>query len=283
MKILLTGASGLLGSQLAKALAKSNEVTSAGLSRVPEGGIRLDVTRRDEVRALLDDEGYDAVVHAAAIPSPEQCAKDPIKAYLVNVVAVEHLAEACVRNDLKLIYVSTDYVFDGTKPLYREDARPAPANLYGRTKLAGEYAAKSAPHWLVTRISALWGEDVDNPKANQKAFLELYRRGEEFPVENVLVRHYSLAADIAAGIAFCVDKGVFGTVHLTARESQTKADFARAVGRFHGFDPALAIDSGLAADAEPRPFDPGLDPSLYESLGGPHIRGVSEVLGAPGA
>lgn len=280
MKILLTGASGLLGSHLAEALSKSNEVTRAGLSRIPDGGVKLDVSRRDEVQTFFGDGEYDAVVHAAAIPSPEQCAKDPAAAYLVNTVAVEYLAEACADNDMKLVYVSTDYVFDGSEPPYREDSRPAPVNLYGRTKLAGEFAAKSAPRWLVTRIPALWGEDPDNPKANQKAFLDQYRRGEPFSAEDVLVRHYSLAADIASAIAFCVDKGMMGTVHLSARESQTKAELARAVGRFHGFDPALVLDAGVPVDAEPRPFDPTLDPSLYESLGGPHIRGLSEVLGA---
>lgn len=280
MRILLTGASGLLGSCLAKELGKFAEIVAAGHSRPAQAGnsrIRLDVTDPAAVAGILNAGGFTHVVHPAALRSPEECAANPSRAYLVNSVAVEYLAAACRKNSAKLVYVSTDYVFRGDAPPYREDSAPAPVNIYGRSKLAGEYAARSAIRHLVTRIPILWSKDPEDPKGGQKPFVDAYREGRPFHVEGVLIRHYSLAADVAAAIAFCIERDTTGVVHLSATETQTKADFARCVGKMHGFNPGLVLDAGIPAGTELRPHNPTLDITLYESLGGPRIRGLSET------
>ena len=281
MRVFLTGGSGLLGTKLAVELMRMCQVTAVGHTSPARNGhqrIMLDILDAGALAEALDGRGYTHVLHTAALRSPEECAGDVVRAYSVNTAGVENLAAACIRNGMKMVYVSTDYVFAGDKAPYREGDMPGPVNLYGRTKLAGEFAARSVPDHLVARIPALWGDDPEDARGNQRDFLAMFRRSEPFPVEHVLVRHYSLANDIAAAIAFCVELKMSGTVHLSARESQTKADFARALARMHGFDPALVVDSGLPAGAVARPRNPALDPSLYESLGGPRIRGMSEVV-----
>lgn len=281
MRMLLTGASGVLGSHLVGALAALGELIAAGHSRPARGGvenIRLDITDARQVDELLDSGRFTHFIHPAAVRTPEECVADPARAYLVNAVAVEYIAAACCRNGVKLTYISTDYVFAGDNPPYAEEARPNPINIYGRSKLAGEYAARTVPGHLVARIPILWSEDPDDPKANVKPILDEYRKGKPFAVENVLIRHYSPVGNIAAAIAFCLGHGVTGTVHLSAVESQRKADFARLVGRRYGFDPELVRNGGIPEGTEVRPQDPSLDTTYYQSLGGPRIRGLSEAL-----
>ncbi len=281
MRLFITGGTGLLGSKLAVELGRRHDAVAAGHSKPVRNGDRevaLDITNPADIARELDGRGYDLVVHTAAIRSPEECARDPLRAYRVNAVAVEYLAEACRRNGIKLVYIATDYVFSGTRPLYKEDAATGPVNMYGRTKLAGEVAAMSVPAHLSVRVPIMWSDDPVHSAVSQKDFLEKFRRGERTAVEAVLVRHYCHAADIAAAIAFCIDKGLSGRVNLSARESQTKADYARAVARMHGFDPGLVEDAGMPDGNAERPHDPGLDPGYYESLGGPRIRGLSEVV-----
>lgn len=279
MRIFLTGGAGLLGSKLREALGGAHQVTAAGHSAPIRNGDRdvaLDITDPAAVARALDGQGYDLLIHTAAIRSPEECLREPARAYLVNVVAVEYLAEACRRNNMKLVYIATDYLFPGTKPPYREDSVPAPVNMYGRSKLAGEFAAMSVPRHLSVRVPIMWADDPVHSRVSQQEYREKFARGETVAVESALVRHYSHSADIARAIAFCIDRDVCGRINIAAREAQTKADYARAVALMHGFNPGLVVDAGEVDTGVARPHDPTLDAGLYESLGGPTVRGLSE-------
>lgn len=283
MRIFLTGGAGLLGSKLAEALGGRHQVTAAGHSKPIRNGDRdvaLDITDAADIARNLDGQGYDLLVHTAAVRSPEECVQDPLRAYRINAVAVEFLAEACRRNGMKMVYIATDYLFPGDKPPYREDSFPSPVNLYGRTKLAGEFATVSVPRHLSVRVPIMWADDPVHSRVSQKDLLDQFARGERVRVESALVRHYSHAADIAAGIAFCIDRDVCGRINIAAQETQTKADYARAVAVMHGFDPGLVIDAGEVDTGIVRPHDPTLDTGLYNSLGGPRIRGLSEWVAA---
>lgn len=280
-KIFLTGGTGLLGKCLAGELAAFGDVVPAAhREEGPRGKHypKINVEDASSVFAALDGKDYTHLVHAAAIRSPEQCLADPAYAYLVNAVAVEHLAAACTRNGIKLIYISTDYVFPGVAAPYRESCKPYPINVYGRTKLAGEYAARSVEKHLVVRVPALWSDDPNDERGPLKAVLDKFRAGKPFPAENRFVRHYTLASDIAKAATFCITQNMSGIVHLSAGESQTKADFFRAAGKHFGFDPDLVVNAPQPEGEDTRPQDSTLDTSFYRSHDGPHIRGLSEVL-----
>ncbi|MDR0361853.1 MAG: SDR family oxidoreductase [Planctomycetota bacterium] len=280
MKILVTGGTGLLGSRIAREAARFADVVPAGHRASGKGGasVALDIENADEVRRTIVDGGFTHVVHSAAIRDPEECLADPARAYRVNAVAVEYIAAACREAGATLVHVSTDYVFPGTTPPYREECRPQPINVYGRTKLAGEFAARAVDGCLVTRVPALWSADPEDARSPVKGFVEKLRAGKALPVENTLVRHFTLADDAAVGIAFCVEKKLSGVIHIAAGESQTKADFVRAVARHFGCDPGLVVDAGVSGGGDRRPKDSTLDTSLYRSHGGPHIRGMGEVF-----
>ncbi len=281
MKVFITGGTGLLGSCLTKELSAFADVTTAVHSAPAQEGIKtthIDLEDEQSIRAALDGKGYTHVVHSAAIRNPEECLNNRERAYRINSVAVEYIADCCAKNGMKLIYISTDYVFPGTAAPYREQCSPQPINVYGRTKLAGEYATKAVEKHLIARIPALWANDPEDSKSPLKGFIEKFKAGKPFPVENKLVRHYTLAEDIAKALAFCIEKDMAGIIHLSSGESQTKADFARAVGKQYGFDPSLIINAGQSENEDTRPCDSSLDTVLYRSHDGPHIRGLSEVL-----
>ncbi len=131
MKVLVTGARGMLGTDLCLELGKKHEVLAFDLAEA-------DLTKPQAIDALVNARP-DAVVHAAAMANVDGCERDPDAAYAVNTLGTRHVALACRRLDIPLLYVSTDFVFDGAKrePYYEWD-QANPLGHYGRSKLAGE-------------------------------------------------------------------------------------------------------------------------------------------------
>ena len=141
--MLVTGGSGLLGSAMRKLrpmiIAPSRD--------------QLDVTVSEQVEAALDRHKPAIVVHAAAIVGSRECEAAAEHCVAVNIGGTYHVARACWRRGIRLIYISSDYVFDGERGLYREDDPVNPTSLYGRTKLAGEMIVLAVPDALVVRTS----------------------------------------------------------------------------------------------------------------------------------
>ena len=154
MKVLLTGASGRLGTELmtllpAQVTLAGDPVTVAGPSRAA-----LDVTDRDAFVAATEGWGYDVIVHAAAYTDVGRAEKDRGPCWRTNVVGTRNAAAAAVHSGAKLVHISTDYVFWGDAGGYAEDDTPGPVrNYYALTKLVAEEAARSAPNHLIIRTS----------------------------------------------------------------------------------------------------------------------------------
>jgi len=163
-KVLVTGAGGLLGSKLVKSLINANHEVLA-LYRTHEPPevkgvtpIKLDITETQELRDLIIRVRPGAVIHAAAMTNVDGCERDKASAWRVNVEATEAIAKASKAVNAYLIYVSTDYVFDGLKGLYVEGDLPNPVNYYGLTKLLAEFAVKEVcDDYLIVRPSAIYG------------------------------------------------------------------------------------------------------------------------------
>jgi dTDP-4-dehydrorhamnose reductase len=152
MRILLIGANGQLGSDLIK--------NNGGHHIDAPAKTELDVTRSDAIDVVIRDSRPDWVINTAAFHNVPLCEEQPEQAFRVNCVAVRDLALACERYDARLMTFSTDYVFDGAqrKP-YREDACPAPLQIYGLSKLAGEniVRAVAAERAVIVRTCGLYG------------------------------------------------------------------------------------------------------------------------------
>jgi dTDP-4-dehydrorhamnose reductase len=281
MKILVTGASGLLGRSLMVSLAPLAPEGLAGWARsraVPPLAA-VDLTDRESVRAAFlracSGSAPDLVVHAAAERRPDAVDGDPAAAEALNVGATRDLAALAAEAGARLVYVSTDYVFDGSAPPYFPDSAPNPLNAYGRMKLAGELAVRNAfgadaDLWAVIRIPILYGR-VES--LGESPVTELAARlldGKPFKAEDWATRYPAHADDVAravAAVARSLAAGEGGVFHFAGAEALTKYGMARAMAEALGLDPALVSPDPAPPAGAPRPRDCRLDGSRLGALG----------------
>ncbi len=279
MRVLVTGAGGQLGHDLVIALA--GEVPPAGRRRSllgPEGaGAGVDVTGADRASLPVDDRAAvleavaglrpDVVVHAAAWTAVDACEGDPDRAFRVNALGTRHVAEAAGMVGAHLVYVSTDYVFDGTSARpYIEWDPPCPLSVYGRSKLGGEL--ECPPDATVVRTSWVCGATGANMVKTALALAD--RDG---PLRFVDDQHGSptFTADLAAAIVTLGLDRRPGTYHVTNAGETTWFGFVRAVLEAAGHD-AGRVEPISTADldpprAAPRPANSVLDNAALR-LGG---------------
>ncbi len=273
MRIIVTGAQGQLGVELMGRLAGSGEVLGVDL---PE----LDITKAccsDDLAALRPDW----IVHAAAATDVDGCEREPDVAMLVNAQGTRRVAEACRRVDAGLLYLSTDYVFDGKKGApYREEDPPAPLNAYGRSKLEGERAVCSlAPRWTVVRTAWLYGSHGKN---FVKAILQKAAAGGPLRVVDDQIGSPTYATDLAEAIARLLARRLTGVFHLTNAGACSWYDFAAAILRLTGQTaiPLLRLTSDELGRPARRPALSVLENAAWRRAGLPPLRPWQDALAA---
>jgi dTDP-4-dehydrorhamnose reductase len=238
VRVLVTGAGGQLGRELVGAFD--------GWDVVPAGRDRLDVADRDAVVGAITTVRPDVVVHAAAWTAVDACEGDPDRALAVNALGARHVADGARRAGAHVVYVSTDYVFDGEKAEpYDEWDDPNPRSVYGRSKLGGE--RELDPGSTVVRTSWVFGRHGSNIV---KTVLGL--TGELRFVDDQRGCPTS-AADLAATIRTLATARLPGTFHVTNQGATTWFDFVRDVLRAAGGDPGRVAATTTAALGRPAP------------------------------
>lgn len=242
---MITGGGGMLAHDMTTALTEAGEYVTV-LRRAD-----LDITNAAATAKALQDA--DAVINCAAYTAVDDAQTHEATAFSVNATGVAYLAEAA--RGKPFVHISTDYVFDGaaTSP-YLEDAELAPLGAYGRTKAAGEWAARAhhdAP--LILRTAWLYGEFG---KCFPATMLRVARMGKPLKVITDQVGQPTWTRDVADLVVRLHSKGVMsGTFHATSSGQASWRDFAQAVVASDGFDPSI-IGATTAADyplPAPRP------------------------------
>ncbi len=271
-RVLITGASGMLGSDLAPALA------GGGFEVAPRPRSDLDVTSAEEIGRAFRDVRPQFVVNCAAFTRVDACETDPAS-FAVNADAVALLAAACERYSARLVQISTDFVFDGAKGSpYTEADEPAPLSAYGRGKRAGEEAALRSPGALVVRASWLFGRGGWN---FVEAILRQADEGKaEIPVVDDQRGRPTATADLAQGILALLVAGATGIFHFANRGEVTWFEYATEVLLLAGHDGSRLTPTTTAALGRPaaRPLYSVLDTSKYEGVTGRTIRHFREPL-----
>ena len=264
MRVLVTGASGQLGTDLVDALAA--RVPAGGASTCLLGGAAvepgefevvaapravLSVDDASAVDAVVDAARPDVVVHLAAFTAVDRAESEPDEAHAVNALGTANVAAACARTGAHLVYTSTDYVFDGTKATgYVEDDEPAPRSVYGRTKLDGERACP--PDATIARVSWVAGFHGRNIV---RLAVDRATRGDAMRFVDDQRGCPSFAADLAAGLVTLVRDRPRGIVHLTNAGVTTWFGLVRAVVIAAGGDPDSVTAIPTSA-LEPQPLAP---------------------------
>jgi dTDP-4-dehydrorhamnose reductase len=259
VRVLITGAAGLLGSAVAvDASARGHDVVA--LERA-----QLDVTDSESVMQVIRSERPEVVIHCAAYTSVDRAEAEPELAFDVNRDGARYVAHAATEVGAVPVYISTDYVFDGQKGApYRPDDATGPLSVYGCTKLAGEEAtADSAPEHLVVRTSWLYGED----NGFVPAILHRAEAGEGLRVVDDQEGRPTWAPLAGAAVLDLVEKGARGVWHVAGGGTCTWLDLARETLRQTGLDnPVAPVSTNEFGAPAPRPSYSVLDLTATEHL-----------------
>lgn len=248
MKILVTGANGLLGYKLIQLLSSQAEITTIATGRKKISGLparvqfyELDVTDHDQTLDVLNKTKPDVVIHTAAMTQVDQCETERDLCWKANVTGVENVIEACEKNNIHLIHVSTDFIFDGTHGPLDEQATPNPVNFYGESKLAGEQAVqKSKLQWAILRTVLVYGVTPDLSRSNIVLWVKKsLEEGKTINVVNDQWRTPTLAEDLALGCYLAASKKATGIYHISGEEMMTPFDIANQTAEFFTLDKSL--------------------------------------------
>lgn len=267
MKIMITGASGLLGRACRTAFSDLHPVTCAW-SRAGADDLKLDLTDISAVRSALDEIKPDLIIHTAAERKPDHCENEQEKTQELNVDATRTLAQTAAEIGSKLIYLSTDYVFDGTQPPYAVDAQTNPLNFYGQTKLAGEKATleASADH-IVLRVPILYGEveTLDESPVT----LMLHKLLDPTPVveDHWAVRYPTYVGDVAQTLRNWLPTlgNSAGIYHFSGSEALTKFEMLTRMGNNLNLSTDHITPNSEPPSGAPRPQNSQLDISRLKN------------------
>lgn len=271
MKIVLTGGSGQLGTALRGMLTDDGHELYAP----PRHELDLEDGRR--VRELIEYLRPDAVVHAGALTNVDECERDPAKAYRLNALSTRSISKACRLIDSLLVYVSTDFVFDGTaKGPYVESDHPNPINIYGSTKLAGERAASLVERHVIVRTAWLFGPEGRN---FPRTILRLALTEPVLRIVDDQVGSPTAAPDLARAIMSLLASDRYGTYHVVNSGTCSWYELAKCVLAAAGVDrPIRPIRSAELDRPARRPAYSVLNTGKLEQLLGFHLRHYTEAV-----
>lgn len=272
MRVLVTGAGGMLGRAVREVLSPAHEV-------VPLGHAALDVADLEATRAALDRWTPGVVVHAGAWTDVDGCEQDPDRAWRVNALGSRNVAVAAEAAGAACCYLSTDYVFDGERgDPYTEFDPPGPLSCYGRAKLAGERYVQTltSRHWIV-RSSWLFGPGGKN---FVRTILARARAGERLRVVDDQVGSPTYTHDLARAIARLVSGPWYGVWHVTNSGACSWYDFAATVLEHAGLTavPLEPVSSEALGQPARRPRNSVLRNYCWELEGWPPRRHWADAL-----
>ncbi len=268
MKVFVTGVAGQLGHDVVNELSKRGHNPIG--SDLCQPHYALDITDRHAVFAAIEDVKPDAVIHCAAwtaVDAAEDCEE---KVRRINAAGTQNIADACKQFGCKMMYISTDYVFDGqgTTPWQPDCKEYAPLSVYGKTKLEGELAvANTLDAYFIVRIAWVFGK---NGKNFIKTMLALSEKYENLRVVNDQIGTPTYTFDLARLLADMIETEKYGYYHATNEGGYISwADFAaeifRQAGKKTTVTPVTTAEYGLSKAA--RPFNSRLDKAKLVQAG----------------
>jgi len=293
MKILVIGGGGQLGTKIVEQARKIHFLHATYMTRKPrleETRIHhADKTNRDTIQSLIRRLKPDAVIDTAAIHNVDYCETHREEAYRVNVEGTRNIAEVCGSLGAKMVFISTDYVFDGKKGLYKETDPANPVNYYGQSKLEGEKAVREAcENYVIARTSVIYSwvsastlQSSSGKPLNFAMWLtQKLGKGEHV---NIVTDQYSsptLADSLAETLIKACKQDVTGLYHIAGKTRISRYDFTLKLAEKMGYDKSLIhpISSSSLKQVAKRPMDSSLDVGKIERTLGVTMLNIDEAL-----
>ncbi|MFC1874294.1 UDP-4-amino-4,6-dideoxy-N-acetyl-beta-L-altrosamine transaminase [Chloroflexota bacterium] len=271
-KVLITGGSGLLGSNIARTAAKGYEVyatCNSHPSRIPGCQfVTLDIKDRQKVLSQFTEIKPDVVIHTAGLVNVDYCEEHEDEARMINVAGTENVALAVKEIGAKLISISTDSVFDGERGMYTEEDTPHPLTVYARTKLEAE---KRVAHWLPDSIivrTVFYGWSLHTKQSLAEWVVSSLREGKKLSMWTDAFFTPMLVNNLAEVLLAMYRQNLSGLYHVASSERCSKYDFGLEVARAFGLNGDLIQPSSIneAKLRAHRPKDPSLDTTRVSGL-----------------
>ncbi len=277
---LVTGGSGMLGRAVINSLCNDQNFFCWGISNSRKAYLceKLDLTNAKAVITYLDEHKPDVVVHTAAIRKPDQFDADVKSACKLNVDATETIARWCAENDRFLVFISSDYVFDGTKAPYKPVDPVCTVNAYGQSKVDAENIIREccAKNSAILRVPVLYSWELEDlaESSVSSVIAEVCKTlaGNKIVLDDWAIRYPTTVENISTVIAHLVksrqnNSEFCGTFHWSAPEPLTKFDMGMIIAEEIGSDKSLIQGSGEPANGSAvRPKDCHLDRSQLNDV-----------------
>lgn len=280
MRVMLIGANGQLGSDLAKVLCPVHEL-------IPLTHADVEIADKEQVRQAVSRHHADLVINTAAYHKVDECEDNPVKSFQVNAVGALYLARACQEAGCALLHMSTDYAFGGDKTRiapYIETDVPTPINVYGASKLAGEHLVRyTFDRYLIVRTTGLYGIAGSSGKGGNfvELMLRLAREGKDIRVVDDQRMTPTYTVDLANQIAALIETEHYGLYHATSAGDCTWFEFTAEIFRQSGLLPNLSsAKTGDFGEKATRPAYSVLENRALQDVGLNQMRPWQEALAA---
>jgi dTDP-4-dehydrorhamnose reductase len=260
-RLLLTGASGLLGLNLALAVdGKKHQVFGVANTQpfqwVSFKSIQAELTEPGVLEHLFEEVKPEAVIHCAAIANVDECESKPELAEAINAELPGRIAALAAQYQSKMVHISTDAVFDGEKGNYAETDQPNPLSVYARTKLGGETAVAAAnPDALIARVN-FYGWSMTGKRSLAEFFVTNLAEGKPIKGFSDVAFCPMMVLDLVATLMEAIEKDLKGLYHVVGPQVMSKFEYGQAIAKKFGFDPNLITpisvkDADLKAQRSP--------------------------------
>ncbi len=244
VRVILTGSTGLFGRAVLATVPPHYRIFPVYFHNPPLDQVhkfsRIDITKKQALRKFFDETQPDVVIHAASLGNVDYCERNPAEADLVNVSATHYITDLCRGIGSRLIFTSSNAVFDGTSGPYSEDSPVHPVNHYGQTKVLGERLVLSSPDNSVARFTLMYGWNNSDQRSNAVTWLlDKLRRGEEVKLVHDTYVNPVLNLQAASCVWRIITQNKTGIYHIAGRDRLNRYEFGLKTARVFGFRPAL--------------------------------------------